>query len=194
MTQSVRSSLASRLLFPAALAGTVFGFGVYFDHASTSASPPQERIAAIDGELEREAASAEVRRIAQWAIATQDPAGLPFVVVDPGRARIYAFDPQGRLTGNAPVRIRADTMPAGRLVADPIGSARSGAIVWTQAETQLAIGASEDDADKPAEAALSVDPAFWRACLATLRMQPSIAYVLPPLAAVIKADAHRRPS
>jgi hypothetical protein len=149
----------------------------------------------LDGELQREAASAEVRHVAQWAIATQDPAGLPFVVVDTGHARIYAFDPQGRLTGHAPLRVQADDMPAGRLVADQIASARSGSIVWTKAGAQLAVRTSEEeDAGTPAAAALSVDPAFWRGCLATLRTQPSIAYVVPQLAAGIRGDAERRPS
>lgn len=188
MNQSVRSSLAPGL-FPAALAAAVVGFGFYFDHGASPADAPQARSAAIDGELARKAASPEVRRIAHWTISTQDHAGLPFVVVDPGQARIFAFDPQGRLTGSAPVRMHADGMPAGRLVADPIASARSGAIVWTKAGAQLAIGAREDDA-----AALSVAPAFWRGCLSTLRTQPSIAYVLPPIAAAIAADAQRRPS
>lgn len=182
--------------FPAALAALVIGFGLYFDHAASSDGAPQERVASIDSELANEDASAQVRHMAQWAVSTQDHAGLPFVVVDPGGARIYAFDPQGNPKGNGPVRLRGDEgfAVAGRLVADPITSARSGTIVWTSADAQLAVGTGDEDAAEPLKPALRVDPAFWHDCLAALRSQPSIAYVLPRTAASIRGDADRRPS
>jgi hypothetical protein len=192
---SDRSGLVARV-FPAALAAIVVGFGLYFDHAASSDGAPQERVASIDSELAHEAASVEVRHIAQWAVATHDHGGLPFVVVDPGEARIYAFDPQGHPRGNGPMRVQADETlaVAGRLVADPITSARSGAIVWANADAQLAVGTGDEDAAEPLTPALRVDPAFWRDCLSALRTQPSIAYVLPRTAASIRDDADRRPS
>jgi hypothetical protein len=193
MTHSVLSGFGTRL-FPALLASCLVGFGLYFDHAASSEGLPQERVAATDGELEREAASADVRRIAQWAIATQDHAGLPFVVVDPGQARIYAFDPQGHPTGNAAVSIQTDDVPTGRLVADNIATARGGAIVWAKADAHLAVDTDENGTDQPLAPTLRVEPAFWRACLATLRTQPSIAYVLPTTSAALSGNAERKPS
>jgi hypothetical protein len=153
----------------------------------------------VDGELAREAASAEVRQVAQWAVATQDHGGLPFVVVDPGQARIFIFDPQGHPTGNAPLRVRDDDVigavgVAGRLVADPIATARSGAIVWTNADAQLAVGTGDEDAAEPLAPALRVETSFWQGCLGPLRTQPSIAYVVPRSAAGIRGDIDRRPS
>src|SRR5213595_3147228 len=138
--------LAARL-FPAGLLAVLVGFGLYFDHAASFGAAMEENVAALDGELERESASPDVRQVAQWAVATQDHAGLPFVVIDKAQARIFAFDPQGRLRGNAPVLLAAarddeataPVTPAGRFVADVFASARSGAIVWVNADTQLAL-------------------------------------------------------
>ena len=79
----VSAGRAARL-FPAGLAASLVAFGVYFDHLEPASSP--------------------VWRVAQWAVATQDTAGLPFFVVDKAQARIYSFDPQGRPTGDAPVQ------------------------------------------------------------------------------------------
>jgi hypothetical protein len=190
-----RSGLAARL-FPAGLLAVLVGFGLYFDRAASFGAAMEDSVAALDGELERESASPGVRQVAQWAVATQDHAGLPFIVVDKLEARIYAFDPQGRLRGNAPVMLEASpgdeatapATPAGRFVADTFASARSGAIVWVNADTQLALRALPSAparslqrlASAPiAEGSLHVAADFYRECLEGLQSQPSIAYVLP---------------
>jgi hypothetical protein len=46
--------------------------------------------------------SEPARRLADWAIASGDPAGRPFVIVDKREARVLAFDPQGVLIGSTP--------------------------------------------------------------------------------------------
>jgi hypothetical protein len=177
-------------LFPAALALAVVGFGMYFDHAASSVAAPQ-RAAATDRALAREDASLEVRRVAQWAVITEDTAGLPFVVVDNTQSRIFAFDPQGRPLGSATVRDGSVSAP-GRFVADPIASARSGGIVWANAGAQVAVRSADEHAPmesaEGAAASLQVEPAFWTERLATLRAQPSIAYVLA------RAYTGRKPS
>jgi hypothetical protein len=46
--------------------------------------------------------SEPARRLADWAIASGDPDGRPFVIVDKREARVFAFDPQGALLGSTP--------------------------------------------------------------------------------------------
>jgi hypothetical protein len=212
---SNRSGLAARI-FPAGLLAVLVGFGLYFDHAASFGAGVEESVAALDGELERESASPAVRQVAQWAVATQDHSGLPFVVVDKAQARIYAFDPQGRLRGNAPVLLgaargdeaMATATPAGRFVADTFASARSGAIVWVNADTHLALhvlpAASERglprlasapvDDNRVSEGSLHVAADFYRACLEGLQSQPSIAYVLPETVPVDRMFGRRADS
>lgn len=176
-TRNIPHGLTARF-FPAVLAAAVVGFGLYFDQAASSLAAQQQQGAAIDTALAREAASPEVRRIARWAVATQDAAGLPFVVVDKVQARIFAFDPQGHPTGNGALQTDRDLAP-GRFVADPLASARSGAIVWANASAQLAARSLTGDAGASDNTSLQVEPGFWFERLAALRTQPSVAYVLP---------------
>jgi hypothetical protein len=176
-TRNFREGLAARI-FPVGLAVAVVGFGAYFDHASSSVARRQEQGTAIESALVREDASPEVRRVAQWVVATQDAGGLPFVVVDKVQSRIFAFDPQGQPTGNAAMQPEGGVSPSGRFVADPIASARSGAIVWANAGTQLTVRSLDEGAPAGDAALLQVEPAFWIERLAPLRTQ-SVAYVLP---------------
>ena len=185
--RNVPEGLAARL-FPAGLAAAMVGFGLYFDHAASSVASWQQQGAAVERALAREAASPEVQRLARWAVATQDPAGLPFVVVDKVQSRIFAFDPQGQPTGNASVQADEALAASGRFVADPIASARSGAIVWVNAGRQLAVRSVSGALAAGDDTSLQVEPAFWIERLAALRTQPSVAYVLP------RGYAERSPS
>ena len=45
------------------------------------------------------AASADVRNIADWAVASGAHEGLPFVVIDKVQARVFVFDADGHLRG-----------------------------------------------------------------------------------------------
>lgn len=60
-------------------------------------------------------ASADARKVADWAMATGDTRGKPFVIIDKKRARMYVFDDAGRLQGAAPVLLGLakgdDTVP-----------------------------------------------------------------------------------
>jgi hypothetical protein len=214
---SNRSGLAARL-FPAGLVAVLVGFGLYFDHAASFGARPEESVAALDGALARESASPDVRQVAQWAVATQDHAGLPFVVIDKARARIFAFDPQGRLRGNAPVLLgaargdedAAPATPAGRFVADTLASARSGAIIWVNADTQVALyvlpspqapgrglqrlASAHVNDRRISEGSLHVAADFYRECLEALQSQPSIAYVLPETVPVDDMFGRARPN
>ncbi len=92
------------------------------------------------------------RRLAGWTTATEDNAGLPFLIVDKLGAYIFAFDADGEFLGSAPVlvglargddsapgigdlklsQISADqrTTPAGRFVARFGASDGHGLMLW----------------------------------------------------------------
>lgn len=62
-----------------------------------------------------ETASADARQIADWALASGDSLGLPFLIIDKRGARVLAFDAQGRVQASAPALLgmaRADVAPA----------------------------------------------------------------------------------
>ena len=134
-----------------------------------------------------------MRQIASWAIRTNDHHGLPFVVIDQTRARLFAFNALGRLAGSAPILPdpvgTAELAPAGRFVADTWRSARAGAIVWANGHDMLWLdSAPPNPRDRPALAAgfhhragrsLRVPGEFYREHLHALQRQASIAYVLP---------------
>jgi hypothetical protein len=188
---STLSEPSSRV-FIASLLTVLVGFGIYLDQAASDGVPEQAAAAPEDA-LARESASDDVRRLVQWAVSTQDYAGMPFVVIDGVGARIYAFDPRGRLRGLAPVVLGANdaalAAPAGRFVANTLASARGPGIVWANDKTRLTLHALTEQASelRPLEppqaqesASLHVDARFYREYLEALRMQPSVAYVLPP--------------
>lgn len=99
-----------------------------------------------------EAASADTRTMADWAIKSADNRGLPFAIVDKKDARVFVFDADGQLRGTAPVllglalgddavpgigsrplsRIRPEerTTPAGRFVAALDHNLRGKEILW----------------------------------------------------------------
>lgn len=50
-----------------------------------------------------EPASAEVRRVGGWVVATADNGARPFVIVDKRQAKVFVFEADGRLRGASPV-------------------------------------------------------------------------------------------
>jgi len=46
-----------------------------------------------------ETASTDARRVADWAVASRDNNGLPYVIIDKTRAKVFVFDSNGRLLG-----------------------------------------------------------------------------------------------
>jgi hypothetical protein len=61
---------------------------------STKAPTNQARFSA-------ETASRDTRRVADWVVASGDNHGLPFVIIDKVNAKVFVFDPPGRLQGAA---------------------------------------------------------------------------------------------
>jgi hypothetical protein len=188
-------------VFQATLIAALIAFGAYFDHRAALAPVP-ETVTALHAELAREQAAPEVQQVARWAIDSLDHAGLPFVVIDQARARMFTFDPQGRLRGSAPILLAvshedapaAAATPAGRFVADTWLSTHSEGIVWVHAGKALSLHELPASAPAPstprpatgnvqdkriASSSLHVASDFYRQHLSPLRGQVSVAYVLP---------------
>jgi hypothetical protein len=110
--------------------------------------------------------SAEVRRVADWAIAAHDNQGLPFLIVDKVNARLFLFDVSGTIGAAVPALIgeaRGDdsvpgigtrklaairpaerTTPAGRFVAQ-LGHDSSGAdLLWVDYAAAIALHRASD--------------------------------------------------
>ena len=203
-------------VFHISLIAALIAFGAYFDHQA-ALPPVPETIAALQADLARESAAPEVQQVARWAVDSLDHAGLPFVVVDKARARLFAFDTQGRFHGSAPILLGAShedgaaaaATPAGRFVADTWLSARSDGIVWVRAGTALSLHripsnaapgqslqrlASGNLQDKRiSDGSLHVAADFYRQHLSPLRSQVSIAYVLPELLPWQEVFGSKRP-
>jgi hypothetical protein len=206
----------SRPALYAGLAAALIGLGLFYENAARLGAASDGASADLQGALARERASEDVEQVARWAVASQDPAGLPFVIVDKARARLFAFSAAGQLIASAPVLLgtsRGDgpavpaATPAGRFVAATWLPVRGDGIVWINADaavwlyaipSELSPGhsaqrlASDDVEDRRiSDGSVHVAGRFFRDHLSALKAQPSIAYVLPevlPVRAVF--DSH----
>jgi hypothetical protein len=90
---------------PAAVSALVSPQPLAADSSGADGStPPAARLPArSQAEFGAHPASREVRRVANWAVSTDDPRGRPFMVVDKKRAALYVFDAGGVLAGKSPV-------------------------------------------------------------------------------------------
>lgn len=106
-------------------------------------------------------ASDETRFVADRVLAANDNQDLPFAIVDKRDARIYVFEPSGRLAGASTVLLGAAfgdrvvpdaalripgrptlderTTPAGRFASEPGRNDKGEAIVWIDYQASLAI-------------------------------------------------------
>lgn len=120
-----------------------------------------EPVAPRRANFELERASPDARHIADWALDSGDNAGMPFVVVDKVNARLFVFDPQGRLRGASPVLLglatgdhtvpgigsrklstiqpQERTTPAGRFVAALDKSLAGEEILWVDYDSGVAL-------------------------------------------------------
>lgn len=69
-----------------------------------------------EADFHGEAASREARQVADWVVLQADNHGLPFIIVDKIKAKVFVFDAAGLLRGAAPVLLgmaKGDIAPAG---------------------------------------------------------------------------------
>ena len=105
--------------------------------------------------------SSDARRIAQWIVGSGDNNGLPFAIVDKKDARLFVFEPGGRIIGATPALLGLApgdhsfpgvgdkdpsllkpferTTPAGRFESEPGRNHTGEAIVWFDYDAALAI-------------------------------------------------------
>lgn len=202
-------------LFAATLAAGLGAGGWYFDSVDVPAAADATAAPQLPAHMARDVAPFKVRHLAHWAVHSGDSAGLPFLILDKGGARLFTFDPAGRLRASAPVLLGAavgdgpdvPATPAGRFVTDAALQAGSEGLVWTSASGQLVLHepqsqllpgraaerlASASAADhRISDGSLHVPPEFFRTHLGGLRQRSSVAYVLPeqrPLQQVLGAS------
>ncbi|WP_236599983.1 hypothetical protein [Ramlibacter alkalitolerans] len=72
-------------------------------HAASATPLGAAKLADLRGER----ASPDVRHIADWAVDSGDPGGLPFVIVDKKDSRVFVFDAAGQLRGASPALVGA---------------------------------------------------------------------------------------
>jgi hypothetical protein len=189
--------LVPGLAFATILLGSVFGFGLWSDHASEAATA--QALGSLDRDLAREGWSDDVRQMAAWAIRTNDHRGQPFLIIDQVHGRLFAFEGSGRVAGSTPILrnpVDDETAPAGRFVADTRRSAGSGVIVWANERDTLSLDGTppREREREPLEtgfhhrwgSSLHVASEFYQRHLHAFRRQASVAYVLP-----LQAGVHR---
>ena len=116
---------------------------------------------AIGVDFGGEQVSQEARRVAQWIVASGDNHGLTFAIVDKKDARLFVFEPGGRVIGATPALLGLApgdhslpgvgekdpdllkpferTTPAGRFESEPGRNHTGEAIVWFDYDAALAI-------------------------------------------------------
>jgi len=123
--------------------------------ASVEASQPKR------ADFGNESPSRELRRIADWAVASGDNRGLPFALIDKTAARLYVFKPDGHLRGAAPVLLgiakgddslpgigdrplsaippEARTTPAGRFAVSMGSNMHGKSVVWVDYDAAVSM-------------------------------------------------------
>jgi hypothetical protein len=132
--------------------------------SSAAQAPPareasQARVRLV-ADFGAERPSAQARRVADWAVGSHDTGGLPFVIVDKIRARLFVFEATGVLRGAstallglargdesvpgigtrklATIRPEERTTPAGRFVA-ALGRDFQQDILWIDYDAALSL-------------------------------------------------------
>lgn len=112
-------------------------------------------------DFRQEASSPDARSLAHWVVDSADNRNLPFLVIDKGEARVFAFDAQGRLRGAtaallgtavgddsvpgigqrklSSIRPHERTTPAGRFVAYLDRDIHGEEVLWVDYDTSLSL-------------------------------------------------------
>jgi hypothetical protein len=140
------------------LAGEKFARGPSF---SSGSSDPAIGHPLKRADFEREPASPEARHVADWVVDSGDNGGMPFAIVDKADARVFVFDPTGRLRGAAPALLglaygdhtvpgignrqlskilpEERTTPAGRFVAALDRNLHGHEILWVDYDSAISL-------------------------------------------------------
>lgn len=127
--------------------------------ASVGAHASQPPLDTVD--FAAEPASDDARDTVRWVLNSHDNRGMPFVIVDKKRAKVFVFGPQGQILGAAPALLglapgdhsvpgigerpvsrilpAERTTPAGRYVSEPGRNLTGEDVVWWDYDAGLAI-------------------------------------------------------
>jgi hypothetical protein len=155
--ESVRRGL---FLGAAVLALVLPPAAIHFSGGDAAAALPQPvaRHAAFGDET----VSSDVRHMANWVLTSRDNGRMSFVIVDKKQAKVFLFDPQGRLNAAAPALLGAAfgddsspgigskpvnlvlpeerTTPAGRFIAQMgQSSTRNEDVVWVDYDSAVSM-------------------------------------------------------
>lgn len=114
-----------------------------------------------DADFGGEPASPEAQQIAQWVAQSGDNKNMTFVILDKKNAKVFVFEPHGKLQGASPVllglaqgddtaqgvgqkalaevRPEERTTPAGRFVAEPGRNATGEDVVWVDYDAAVSM-------------------------------------------------------
>lgn len=132
---------------------------------AAAAAPPDRPAPGAGGSttaaIEKLRASAETTRVLKWISETGDNLDLPFIVIDKGNAKVFAFNADGTLRGSAPALLglgRGDrstagigqrrladikpserTTPAGRFIASIGNDLGEANILWVDYENAISL-------------------------------------------------------
>ena len=134
------------------------GLGLFAQAWPGVAAPSEDQRGTAD--FRGEAVSEDGRRVADWVVVSRDNQGLPFVVIDKVRAKVFVFDSSGELRGatlallgrargddTAPgvgsrklhsIRPEERTTPAGRFVAS-IGRDFQHDVLWIDYDASISL-------------------------------------------------------
>ncbi len=140
-------------------AGIVLGLALAGPVLAAAPFAPAERL--LRASFHGEAASRDVRYLADWVVDSSDNQRLPFVIVDKKQARVLVFDSAGRLQGASPallgqargdgsapgignrqlssIRPEERTTPAGRFVAALGQDLGEKDIVWVDYDAAISL-------------------------------------------------------
>ena len=138
----------------------------------------------------------DVRRVAQWAVSSADNGRLAFAILDKNDARVYVFEPGGKLAGVTPVllgyapgddtvpgigqrpisEVRPDerTTPAGRFGAEPGRNTLPEDVVWVDYDAAVSMHRVRvtDPRERRLERLASPTPADNRISYGCINMPP----------------------
>ena len=150
-----------RLITATLVKGIAFGLLVASCGGALAAVAAEDAAPAKRVNFKRERASAHVRQMADWVLASGDNGGLPYMLVDKTDARVFLFHADGQLGGAAPallglavgdesvpgigqrslasIRPEERTTPAGRFVANLDRDLQGKALLWVDYDSSLSL-------------------------------------------------------
>ena len=154
--------------------------------AASVAPPPPVEPALVAADFRDAQPTGDVRRMADWVVARHDNGTMPFIVLDKRDARLWVFEPTGRLVDQTPVLLGSahgdETYPgigdvpiaqvkpyqrttaAGRFVTRPGLDADHTDVVWLDYDAALAMHRviNKVKAERRLQRLASPDPAVRR--------------------------------